>query len=126
MGSSSLEDKMRGGGGGGDHELGFRGVMEEEEDVVSASASASERTTRRRRWGAEADDGYSASSTGGSGSFCCDSVGASVLSSVATAFLGFSVDFVSIGQHLGISQYCERRAAGGVLARPWRHARRSS
>lgn len=56
------------GGGGGDRELGFRGVMEEE--VVSAS----ERTSRRR-WGTEADDGYSASSTGsrGSGSFGCDS-----------------------------------------------------
>jgi hypothetical protein len=70
------------GDGGGDCVLGFRGVMEEEEEVVSASAS--ERTTRRRRrrWGAEANDGYSASSTdgggssgSGSGSFGCDSVG---------------------------------------------------
>lgn len=68
---------MRGGGCGGDRELGFRGAMEEE------AVSASERTARRcrrRRWGAEADDGYSASSTGGGGStgsgsdsFGCDS-----------------------------------------------------
>ncbi|XP_044949016.1 uncharacterized protein LOC123398630 isoform X1 [Hordeum vulgare subsp. vulgare] len=68
--------------GAGDCGLEFRGVMGEEEEEEAASASASERAMRRRRrWGAEADDGYSTSSTGGrggssgsgSGSFGCDS-----------------------------------------------------